>query len=80
MPAGLVAAPGADAGCDPVESCPIGRTRVSGTLGTLWGTGMDCAPCGFSAWPAMYSGLRAEARRGRMLPYVIEVDGRFAAN
>ena len=25
----------------------------------------------------MYSGLRAEARRGRMLPYVIEVDGRF---
>lgn len=30
-----------------------------------------------SAWPAMYSGLRAEARRGRMLPYVIEVDGRF---
>jgi ribosomal-protein-alanine N-acetyltransferase len=31
-----------------------------------------------SAWPAMYSGLRSEARRGRMLPYVIEVDGRFA--
>jgi len=30
-----------------------------------------------SAWPSMYSGLRAEARRGRMLPYVIEVDGRF---
>ena len=30
-----------------------------------------------SAWPVMYSGLRAEARRGRMLPYVIEVDGRF---
>ena len=30
-----------------------------------------------SAWPAMYSGLRAEARRSRMLPYVIEVDGRF---
>lgn len=30
-----------------------------------------------SAWPAMYSGLRGEARRGRMLPYVIEVDGRF---
>lgn len=25
----------------------------------------------------MYAGLRAEARRGRMLPYVIEVDGRF---
>lgn len=31
-----------------------------------------------SAWPAMHSGLRAEARKGRMLPYVIEVDGRFA--
>ena len=30
-----------------------------------------------SAWPPMYSGLRAEARRGRMLPYVIEVDGRL---
>jgi len=30
-----------------------------------------------SAWPSMYSGLRAEARRGRMLPYVIEVDGKF---
>ncbi|MFM9033680.1 MAG: GNAT family N-acetyltransferase [Mycobacterium sp.] len=30
-----------------------------------------------SAWPQMYSGLRAEARKGRMLPYVIEVDGRF---
>lgn len=30
-----------------------------------------------SAWPAMHSGLRAEARRGRMLPYVIELDGRF---
>ena len=31
-----------------------------------------------SAWPALHSGLRAEARSGRMLPYVIEVDGRFA--
>jgi len=30
-----------------------------------------------SSWPALYSSLRAEARRGRMLPYVIEVDGRF---
>lgn len=30
-----------------------------------------------SAWPAMHSGLRSEARKGRMLPYVIEVDGRF---
>lgn len=30
-----------------------------------------------SAWPAMYSGLRVEARKGRMLPYVIELDGRF---
>ena len=25
----------------------------------------------------MYSGLRAEARKGRMLPYAIDVDGRF---
>jgi ribosomal-protein-alanine N-acetyltransferase len=30
-----------------------------------------------SAWPAMYSGLRSEARKGRMLPYAIEVDGSF---
>lgn len=30
-----------------------------------------------SAWPQMHSGLRAEARRGRMLPFVIDVDGRF---
>jgi [ribosomal protein S5]-alanine N-acetyltransferase len=30
------------------------------------------------AWPSLYSGLRAEARKGRMLPYVIELDGRFA--
>lgn len=31
-----------------------------------------------SAWPAVCSGLRAEARRGRMLPYIIELDGQFA--
>jgi [ribosomal protein S5]-alanine N-acetyltransferase len=30
-----------------------------------------------SAWPSICSGLRAEARRGRMLPYVIELDGEF---
>ena len=30
-----------------------------------------------SSWPAVCSGLRAEARKGRMLPYVIEVDGQF---
>ena len=30
-----------------------------------------------AAWPALCSGLRAEARKGRMLPYVIELDGRF---
>ncbi len=30
-----------------------------------------------SAWPSMFAGLRSEARKGRMLPYVIEVDGRF---
>lgn len=30
-----------------------------------------------AAWPALCSGLRAEARNGRMLPYVIELDGRF---
>jgi [ribosomal protein S5]-alanine N-acetyltransferase len=30
-----------------------------------------------SAWPAVCSGLRAEARKGRMLPFVIELDGEF---
>jgi ribosomal-protein-alanine N-acetyltransferase len=30
-----------------------------------------------SAWPAVCSGLRSEARKGRMLPYAIELDGRF---
>lgn len=30
-----------------------------------------------SWWPATYSSMRAEARHGRMLPYAIEVDGRF---
>lgn len=33
---------------------------------------------GVSAWPSVCSGLRAEARRGRMLPYIIELDGQFA--
>ncbi|MCV7282701.1 GNAT family N-acetyltransferase [Mycolicibacterium flavescens] len=31
-----------------------------------------------TSWPAVCSGLRAEARKGRMVPYVIEVDGEFA--
>ncbi|OBB57751.1 GCN5 family acetyltransferase [Mycobacterium sp. 852013-51886_SCH5428379] len=31
-----------------------------------------------SSWPAVCSGLRSEARKGRMLPYVIELDGEFA--
>lgn len=30
-----------------------------------------------SSWPAVCSSLRAEARKGRMLPYVIEVNGQF---
>ena len=31
-----------------------------------------------SSWLAVCSGLRSEARKGRMLPYVIELDGQFA--
>jgi ribosomal-protein-alanine N-acetyltransferase len=31
-----------------------------------------------TSWPSVCSGLRAEARKGRMLPYVIELDGQFA--
>jgi [ribosomal protein S5]-alanine N-acetyltransferase len=30
-----------------------------------------------AAWPVLCSGLRSEARKGRMLPYVIELDGHF---
>lgn len=30
-----------------------------------------------SMWPTVCMGLRAEARNGRMLPYVIELDGHF---
>jgi ribosomal-protein-alanine N-acetyltransferase len=30
-----------------------------------------------TSWPSVCSGLRSEARKGRMLPYVIEVDGQF---
>lgn len=30
-----------------------------------------------SSWPALCSGLRNEARHGRMLPFVIELDGHF---
>lgn len=32
---------------------------------------------GPGAWAAVCSSLRAEARKGRMLPYVIELDGQF---
>ena len=31
-----------------------------------------------SAWHSVCSGLRSEARKGRMLPYAIELDGQFA--
>ncbi len=30
-----------------------------------------------SSWPSICSGLRSEARKGRMLPYAIELDGEF---
>jgi ribosomal-protein-alanine N-acetyltransferase len=30
-----------------------------------------------TSWPSICSGLRAEARKGRMLPFVIELDGQF---
>ncbi|BBY31713.1 GNAT family N-acetyltransferase [Mycolicibacterium sediminis] len=30
-----------------------------------------------SSWPSICSGLRSEARKGRMLPYAIELDGQF---
>ncbi|APA95611.1 Ribosomal-protein-alanine N-acetyltransferase [Nocardia seriolae] len=30
-----------------------------------------------SNWPALWSSLKAEARRGGMIPFVIEVDGQF---
>jgi [ribosomal protein S5]-alanine N-acetyltransferase len=30
-----------------------------------------------SSWPVVCSGLRSEARKGRMLPYAIELEGEF---
>lgn len=30
-----------------------------------------------TSWPSICSGLRSEARKGRMLPYAIELDGEF---
>jgi len=30
-----------------------------------------------TSWPSICSGLRAEARKGRMLPFAIELDGEF---
>lgn len=42
-------------------------------------TGMEWeARHALSSWPAVCSSLRAEARKGRMLPYVIELDGHYA--
>ncbi|OBG17472.1 GCN5 family acetyltransferase [Mycolicibacterium celeriflavum] len=42
-------------------------------------TGVDWATRhAITSWPAVCSGLRSEARRGRMLPYTIELDGQFA--
>ena len=41
-------------------------------------TGVDWqARHSISSWPAVCSGLRSEARKGRMLPFVIELDGQF---
>jgi ribosomal-protein-alanine N-acetyltransferase len=41
-------------------------------------TGMDWETRhSIATWPSVCSGLRAEARSGRMLPYVIELDGEF---
>ena len=41
--------------------------------------GMDWeARHAITSWPSVCSGLRSEARKGRMLPYVIELDGAFA--
>lgn len=31
----------------------------------------------YSSWPSVCSSLRSEARKGRMLPYAIELDGQF---
>ncbi|KUH86170.1 MULTISPECIES: GNAT family protein [unclassified Mycobacterium] len=42
-------------------------------------TGVDWATRhAITSWPSVCSGLRSEARKGRMLPYTIELDGQFA--
>ena len=42
-------------------------------------TGVDWeARHAITSWPSVCSGLRSEARKGRMLPYVIEVNGQLS--
>ena len=74
-------------GCGAAAPGPAARRRGRGA-GSGWPTGhlepwepvaeMNWEPRhAVSSWPSMCSGLRAEARRGRMLPYAIELDGQF---
>ena len=53
---------------------PTASTWSRGNPRPMW---IGTARHAISAWPSVCSGLRAEARKGRMLPYVIEVDGQF---
>lgn len=56
------------------------RTRDEAQLQPWEPTGRGPWPArhGVGAWPGLCSSLRAVARRGGMLPFVIEVDGAFA--
>ncbi|WP_460869237.1 GNAT family N-acetyltransferase [Rhodococcus aerolatus] len=42
------------------------------------GAGTWASRHGVAAWPGLCSGLRSAARKGSLVPFVIEVDGRFA--
>lgn len=78
VPAGVVRATSHPVkGDDALEPHPPRRTRSSRALEPTADPGLVRAPCR-SAPLALHSGLRSEARKGRMLPYVDEVDGRFA--
>ena len=48
---------------------PTGRTWSRGSRAPMWDWEVRHA---ISSWPSVCSGLRSEARKGRMLPYVIE--------
>ena len=84
MPSGRCGCPAVWSGCGRC-GCATPRSGAASGWPTArtWSRGSRAPTCNWevrhaiSQWPAVCSGLRSEARKGRMLPYVIEVDGEF---